>query len=107
MLLKQKKSPYWYAVIYNGGNRRKWVSTRTRSKAEAKIFHDELKARYKQLRTENKRCELLGLDASIREPVLITDILNKYKVVRGEPSAVTLKNFNRFVKWLKKHYPQF
>ena len=64
MLTKQKKSPYWYAVLYNGGNRRKWVSSRTRSKKEAKIFHDELHALLKKARAEKKRREILGLEVN-------------------------------------------
>ena len=106
MLLKQKRSPFWYAVFYNGGNRRKWISTRTKSKTEAKIFHDELNARFKKARAETKRCELLGLEASNREPFLIPDVFKRYRTVRGEPSISTLGKFNRFITWLHINYPK-
>jgi integrase len=106
MLLKQKNSPYWYAVLYNGGNSRKWVSTRTKNKIDAKLFHDELEARYKKARAETRRRELLGLEASNQEPFLITDVLKRYKTVRGTPPQSTLAKFNRFVQWLHVNYPK-
>ncbi len=106
MLLKQKNSPYWYAVLYNGGNRRKWVSTRTKNKIDAKLFHDELEARYKKARAETRRCELLGLEVFKLEPYLITDVVKRYRTVRGEPSHSTLGKFNRFVQWLHVNYPK-
>lgn len=106
MLTKQRNSPYWYAVLYNGGNRRKWVSTMTKSKKEAKIFHDELHAMLKKARTEKKRRELLGLKIKSLEPFPLSDVFRKYRIIRGEPSPSTVKKFNRFVKWLKTNYPK-
>jgi hypothetical protein len=106
MLTKQKNSPYWYAVLYNGGNRRKWVSTRTKSKREAKIFHDEVHAMLKKARAEKQRREILGLEVDSLEPFPLSDVFRKYRIVRGEPSPSTVVKFNRFVKWLKVNRPR-
>ena len=106
MLTKQKNSPYWYAVLYNGGNRRKWVSTRTRSKKEAKIFHDEVHAMLKRDRAERQRREILGIEVDSLEPFPLSDVFRKYRIVRGEPSPSTVAKFNRFVKWLKANRPK-
>jgi len=106
MLTKQKHSPYWYAVLYNGGNRRKWVSTRTRSKKEAKIFHDEVHAMLKRDRTERQRREILGLETNSLEPFPLSDVFRKYRIIRGEPSPSSVSKFNRFIAWLKDNYPK-
>lgn len=68
MLTKQKHSPYWYEVLYNGVNCRKWVSTMIKSKTEAKIFNDELYAMLKKACIENKKRELLELETNNQEP---------------------------------------
>jgi integrase len=106
MLTKQKNSPYWHAVIYNGGNKRKWATTKTKSKKEAKIFHDALKARFTEIRHENKRRELLGLETINREPLLFTEVMKKYKIMRGEPSSSIVAKFNRFLSWLNVNHPK-
>jgi len=106
MLTKQKKSPYWYAVLCNGGNRRKWVSARTKSKKEAKIFHDEVHAMLKKARAEKQRREILGLEVDTLEPFPLSDVFRKYRIICGEPSLSAVSKFNRFVKWLKTNYPK-
>jgi integrase len=77
-----------------------------KNKIDAKLFHDELEARYKKARAETRRRELLGLEASNQEPFLITDVLKRYKTVRGTPPQSTLAKFNRFVQWLHVNYPK-
>ena len=105
MLTKQKNSPYWYAVIYISPGKKKWFSTKTTSKREAQVIHDELEAKFKKERNEKYLQQILGVEVQDSKSLPLNKIWKEYTNLKGQVSPTTQKNFNRFINWLKKTYP--
>jgi integrase len=103
MITKQKRSPYWYAVIYHGGKHH-WYNTKCEvklkdSKKDAQAIHDELIERMRKKERQERVAVLLGERIPEQHPLLLSKTWQKYCEVNPSWSEGGFKIFKHFCEW--------
>lgn len=100
-LVKQKNSPYFYAVIYESPGKKKWKSTKTTDRRLAQKRHDKwtLEARRKRNKDYLDRVSLeFSLD---REVILLKEVWDRYKKqLTHSPPVSNEIYWNKFLDWI-------
>lgn len=106
MLIKQKNSPYYYAVITISKNRVRKFSLRTLNLTEAKYYHSQLFKKYFDIRKEEHLKRILDVSSGKSEKKInLNDAITKVKELK-ELSKDSLSVFKRFLFWFKNKYPE-
>lgn len=112
MLTKQKRSKFWYAVLYTAPGKKKWFSTKTTNKKEAKKIHDKLKATIDEVRNKQRVTDFVtetlqsvtnDISATVGTPFTYAwQMFLKNNTTQGEMVARRKSVYDKFTKWLSR-----
>lgn len=105
MLIKQKNSPYFYAVLTTSRHKIQKFSLRTSILSEAKYYHSQLYKKYFDIRKEEHIKKILEVSSARVKSIYLNEAITVVQELK-ESSKDSLSTFKRFLIWIRKNYPK-
>lgn len=106
MLIKQKNSPYFYAVITVGKNRIQKFSLKTVILSEARYYHSQLYKKYFDIRKHDHIKMILDIPLLNEDKkICLNEAVTKVQELK-DIAKDSLATFKRFLIWIRKNYPK-